>query len=353
MSGDSLTLPRSAPPVAAIYVDWNVCQYLSGGSGAAFDDLLGAMVQARLARAAWVPYTIGHLTDATAGWPRLATQHRVARYRSMMFLEGLTGGVMWERQRLDDGRTLHRFVGESVLEAAETRALLTEPSAASAELVATELKRQLDDALREIRATAASSEHVPEALAESMCEELIALYGEGAFHAADAGRAFAAIQRPAVRHGVQAPDLDRAPADAVRWIDERLRRYSPSTSFDQLMNEALERNPALDPDDYGPFALAMFGYGRDARSAMMQARPGLFADQIHARFGLDAAIFMTGDKRLHRRLEAWAAHTGRGLTHAEWPVLLHIAPSQEAPLSRAVALVRSFAERFAGAVAER
>lgn len=346
-------LPIEPPDVPVVYVDWNVAQYLAEPQPL-FDELLLAIVRARVSRAALVPYSVAHMMDATAGWTAVEHAHRAARFRSMMFLDGLCGGILWDLPADRDGQ---RFRRESFIDACEVRGHFSDLRTAAPELVReydAVLKAHVESAKAEMRATAKASPHVPPELAEEMIAELDALFRDGLPDVSDAGRIFGSIMRPAFLHVMDTwPSIDDCPpGDAVQLVNARLGPAAPGLSFESMTEAVLSQQPTMHPDDYGPMMLSWLGYNRERRKDVRRGAPGIVADHTHARFAMSSAVFLTGDRRLERRCSAWAAHTCRGPLHGSWPVLLHVAPNDQATVERAARTLNAFSDRFCGLLDE-
>jgi hypothetical protein len=71
---DTARLPDHPPPLPLLYLDWNVVQHLQDNPTCA--PLLAAVLTARDNGAAWIPWTFGHMSDATAGWHQLSEGDR-------------------------------------------------------------------------------------------------------------------------------------------------------------------------------------------------------------------------------------------------------------------------------------
>ena len=122
--------------------------------------------------------------------------------------------------------------------------------------------------------------------------------------------------------------------------------------FNDFLASLLEQHPTTHPDDLGPSLLGMLGYYRDSARSVRHAAPGFVADQSHGKHALASVVFLTADRRLSKRVEAWAAWTGRGPHNLGWPVVHMISPYDESSVTAAVDTVEYVAHRFRGAVQE-
>jgi hypothetical protein len=203
-----------------------------------------------------------------------------------------------------------------------------------------------------MRSGAAGATH-PQVI-EDMIAELDHMFRDGLPTLTEMGAMFAGIARPGrlLAYDLAGAFDDVPPGHVVKRIDRWLRDQTPATNFAEVWATCADHASELDADALGPDVLGMYGYQRDSRSTVNRRAPGQLADQQHAMFGLKSAIFVTAERRLPRRMEAWAAHTERGRAHGTWPVILQVAVSEPQSVRNVADVVRRYADAFPDAVAE-
>jgi hypothetical protein len=155
---------------------------------------------------------------------------------------------------------------------------------------------------------------------------------------------------PSVLQGRAAGGIDSLhPADAVRELDRHVR--STGLTIALVRDCALGGLPGfIDQDDLGPGMLGLLGYNADARKVLRSGAPGHLWDHQHGRHALASTLFITGDVRLGRRVEAWAAYTDRGPEHGRGPLVCVVELEDPASFGAAVSVVNALADRFAGRI---
>ncbi len=347
-----ITLPADPPPIPAIYLDWNLIQYLRKDEE--FGPLLQALTEARTSNTAIIPYTIAHMLDATAGWASLEPCHEQERLRDMVWIDGLAAGHMGELERQGDG---HRYVLrlEPFIEACRLRGHMysldsDDPDGQIRALTNEWVDRKLEATIAKILEDAAPPSHMPPGLADSMVDAVMATSGGGLPDQCQMGSIFTAMMAPWMLHSAETLPVvgDVPPAEAMDQLERRMAEAYPGFSVASQLRDALDANPALEPDTYGPMLLWVFGYQRERARDLRRGAPGIIADLLHGQHALASAMFLTADRRLARRLEAWAAYTERGEEHGQWPVILQIKPGDEQGIERATKLVEAFRTAFQG-----
>ncbi|MFH1464663.1 MAG: hypothetical protein ABIO70_09775 [Pseudomonadota bacterium] len=328
-------------PSALAYLDWNVMQYLRSRDEAA--PLLGQLLEPSTRRALDVPYSYAHLADATAGWPSLSREHRAGRLRTMLFADGVTESLLWEIQH--DSSTVRRH---PMWREAEARALFDSVddwrAEAPEQVAAVEeaLRMRAETALAQMRANANRREPTSQKIADELMEQVRALGERGLPALAEASSlamgplatAMLAFEQLSGEHRARYDAIARAePDDAVASVDRFMSGLGLGESFDLVLQRSMTEK-GLHQDDLGPMMLAVFGYQPEQRRKLRHRPPGFIADITHARFALNAAMFVTGDLRLAMRVEAWAHHTGRGLGHGHGPVVYVVRPDDEESFER-------------------
>ena len=342
--------------VPAIYLDWNVFQYLQTLKAA--EPLLEVVMDPDVRTAMLVPHSVAHLLDATAVWTAATPSQRVERLRKMVFADGVTRSTLWEISgRGDDQR--HNLRPESLWEGVRSRLLaMTREDLGSvgAEQLA-ELDAQVDGQLAAMRAQVeadvAAAEPERQQFARAFGDATAEALAGGVPAISDAGKLYATIMRPLLaglpamleRHGFDLAGFSKAhPYEAIELLDQHLTSFDPPMSFDQIVEQATATG--YDPDDVAPAALGLLGYYPEDKKKVRRASPGLLPDGTHARYGLNAAVFITGDKRLAMRVEAWSHHTGRGLGHGRWPVISVVRSTDRTSFEGAGKVVSAVAAAF-------
>ncbi len=351
-----IILPAESPPVPAVYLDWNLVQYLRQDD--AFGPLLQALVEARSSNTAIIPYSIAHMMDATAGWTSLKSAQEQERLRNMIWLDGLAAGAMGEIERQGVG---HRYLlrREPFIEACRLRGHMyslddDDPDGQHRAPINERVEQLVEATVAKIRQDAAPPSHMPPGLAESMIDAVRATYGGGVSDQCQMGTNYTAMMAPWLLHTAETlPNVaDVPPAEAMGHLERCMAEAYPGFSVAQQLQDALDANPTLEPDVYGPMMLWVFGYQRERARDLKRAAPGIIADLLHGQHALAAAIFLTSDRRLARRLQAWAAYTGRGFEHGQWPVILQVKPGDEPGIERATEVVNAFCVAFVGYAGE-
>ena len=342
--------------IPALYLDWNVFQYLQALGGS--DPLLQVVMAPDVRSALLVPYSNAHLMDATALWSAATLDQRADRLRKVTFVDGLTRSTLWVISGAGDEER-HELRPESMWTAADDRGLLTtadELRAAAPNLVA-DAELGIEDALTAMRAqveeAVASMDPQARALALATADAAAAALADGLPAVSDGGSLHMKVMRPFFEQVVgmlraAGCDSDRlaraAPADAVPLLDQFFRAMEPPRSMDEFVSSTSAGG--LHPDDLGPQMLGIFGYYPEDKKKIRTSSPGFIPDGTHARYALNSAVFITGDVRLAMRVEAWAHNTGRGLAHGCWPVVGVVAPNDEDSFTRAAEVVAAVADTF-------
>lgn len=342
--------------VPAVYLDWNVLQYLR--SPGPSDVLLRTLVEPEVRSALAVPFSTAHLLDATAAWTAASMTQRAERLRMITFADGVVRSTRWDIADTD-AEERHLLVSEAMWSGAQERGLLTTVDelrnrapalVASAEAVVVD---EIEKMLRQVGELVADLEPESKALSLAIADAAAAALRNELPTVSDAGSLYMRIMRPFFERivrmlrdaGCDSDRLCRAdPQDAVPLLDRFLAGFDPPTNMD-----ALVQGPAagsVHPDALGPTMLGTFGYYPEDRRKVRRASPGFLADSSHARFALNSAVFITGDIRLAMRVESWANHTARGLLHRRWPIVVAIKPGDPQTLSRAAEVVLAVARAF-------
>ena len=343
-------LPAEEPGLPFIYVDWNAIQHLQNDRR--FDPLLNALVTARCAGSIAIPYSAAHLMDATASWTKIRHEHRAERFRNMLFLDGLGSGLQWEIESVPEG-VRHLLSNEPVVEASERRGFMSSLHADGPlhGAVSQNLDRIVADAVATIKATAADAPQVPPQLVEALVESLSGTFQNGLPEISDAGSTFMSVVAPACLHVAdQFSAFDDVPPErAVEYLNQRLAKLEGGFQLDDILELSMASKPGLILDDLGPMMLGWLGYNRDPNRDVRRAAPGIVPDQTHAKYALASAIFLTGERRLTRRVAAWAAYSGRGETHGTWPLAYQVSVTDPEAIQAAADAVEAFGLKFPGA----
>ena len=352
MMGDvaKAVLPAEEPGLPFIYIDWNAIQHLQNERR--FDPLLTALVTARCAGSIAIPYSAAHLLDATAGWTKTRPQHRAERFRNMLFLDGLSSGVRWEIESVPGG-VRHLLSNEPVVEACERRGYMASLQADGPlhGAASQNLDRIVADAVATIKATAADAPQVPPQLFDALVESLTGTFQNGLAEISDAGSTFMSVVAPAFLHVAdQFPAFDDVPPErAVEHLNRHLAKLEDGFQLDDILKFSMASKPGLVLDDLGPMMLGWLGYNRDRARDVRRAAPGVVPDQTHAKYALASAVFLTGERRLTRRVAAWAAYSGRGEAHGTWPLTYQVSVTDPEVIQAAADAVEAFGLKFPGA----
>jgi hypothetical protein len=351
--GKPLFLPDHPPVLPFVYLDWNTVQHLR--KEPSLSPLLAALVRARLSGAALMPYSNAHIMDSTADWGGLSAEHRREGVRNILFLDGLTSSWMWAIETQSE-QVRHILSREPVLEACDRRgqfdALGAELPDSTVFAEANErAKRAAADAVHQMRAAAADAPHVPPEFIDGLIDAVTRLYGGGLREASATGRTFTTLLAPAFQHIAQfLPPLDDVPpARAVAHLDAAMAAHLPDFKLVDFIASFARKDDALHADDLGPTLLGWLGYHRDKAKDVRRGAPGLMPDQSHSRHALSAAVFLSGERRLTKRISAWAACTERGASNLTWPLILQVRPGDDATVGEAARVIDWFSESFEGA----
>lgn len=350
----TMHIPSHAPVAPFIYLDWNTVQHLR--KVPAFGPLLMAVLDAQTQEAALLPYSEGHLMDATAGWATLAPEYRAERLRDLTFLSGLSSEEFWEIHWFDVG-DVHRLRSVPCIEACRGLNYLvslydgggTDPGPRAIGPKGAQGVREGITAMREALKMAPN---LSASLMDGLIGHMEEMIDSGIPEMWEMGGKYTTSLAPVADFAsTSLPSFDHtAPAEAIGQIDKAIQRLAPGMTFAKVLDNVLpglkSGGAGLHPDDIGPMLIGLLGYHREQTRAMRRGAPGLYPDQIHGRHALSSAIFITSEVRLPQRIEAWAAHTHRGSTHDTWPIVLHAGPDNDGSILESVEVVTAYTRAF-------
>lgn len=291
--------------------------------------------------------------DVTAGWTRLSSINRAERLRDLTFLSGLSSEWLWGIKKVH-GEHQHLLRPGSCIEACRGLGYIVSLGQTEEDLPTTPLSPSsipaMHAAISELRA-AVSDAPAAQHLVDGLIELVTEMISVGLPDTCQVGNRYTAALSPVADSTRETfATLDHvSPDQVVERIDSTIRNLSPSQSISTLIEmvtpHLLSHNADLHPDDIGPMLIGIFGYYRERASDFRRAAPGMFPDQIHGRHALSSAIFITGERRLPRRLAAWAAFTGRGASHNTWPVILEVQPSDKETVRHAAETVTTYTKK--------
>ena len=344
--------------VPAIYLDWNVFQYLQAPGAA--EPLLSTVMDPEVRRALFVPYSEAHLLDAAAVWSDTSPENRAERLRLITFADGVVRSTLWAIGGCGD-EAQHQLRPEPMWESVHARGLLTtrtelrDSAAALVPGLEGMVEAAVQGMLAQTERTVADVDPRGQALARAVAAATATALAGGLPAASDAGSIVMKALRPMFEQtvallrdaGLSAQRLlHAAPSEAVPLLNEFFGRLDTPISLDDLLGGAAN-GTSPHPDDLGPMVLGLLGYYPEDKKKVRKALPGFLPDGGHARHALNSAVFVTGDVRLAMRVEAWAHHTGRGLDHGCWPVVCVVDPNDGDTFARTAEVVFTVAEAFA------
>ena len=288
------------------------------------------------------PISDAHLMDASTVWRTTSKEHRQLRYKHMLFADGISSfNLMIFR---DEQLLLDRV---SMYQAADDRGHFTILDPDNLDLTNENMAsiERIQKSLIEARETLSKipDEESRQAM-KNMLDALEDAYSDGGVFTADPGMVFSnmfSFLLPLIRKSMPFSSrlMKSHPAVVVNELDRLLQKSDPTLKNRTIRNLAQQQTGDQHIDDIGPQVIGMFGYHSDKTKVLRKGSPGVIADGSHARFALESVMFVTGDRRLGHRVDAWAHYTDRGLNNQSWPIVSIVNPEKPEDFLRTARLI--------------